>query len=286
MFFKKSKKSNNGEAGDASNIFEEFESDTDLQKEVDTISRQKEKDWIYYIWLIWGFFQTVFFIGLFISMSLYWYIYVQTDDQLTEISTLTPICNLISWKIQPKGSYCSSISYLHADYTDRLKELEVSQVKKILEVLWWLYKIENFTKSKHVLFIENKSHNKLKVLEILEKFNTLKTSYNPIELEKIQCNNIEISNREVLSMRCESYSIWFENSGIKWFNGTDNNIWWTSISVANSFLNYIEKNWNDFTIINRQKIFSADDFFWESTGFTKKTIFNIELQYNSNILPL
>jgi len=44
MFFKKSKKSNNGEAGDASNIFEEFESDTDLQKEVDTISRQKEKD--------------------------------------------------------------------------------------------------------------------------------------------------------------------------------------------------------------------------------------------------
>jgi len=58
-----------------------------------------------------------------------------------------------------------------------------------------------------VLFIENKSHNKLKVLEILEKFNTLKTSYNPIELEKIQCNNIEISNREVLSMRCESYSI-------------------------------------------------------------------------------
>jgi hypothetical protein len=58
------------------------------------------------------------------------------------------------------------------------------------------------------------------------------------------------------------------------------------LSVANSFLNYLEKKQdNGFTLIDRQKLFEIvnvawDSDIWRTTGYTKKTTFNIKLRIN------
>ncbi|QFR39752.1 hypothetical protein A9Q91_06115 [Candidatus Gracilibacteria bacterium 28_42_T64] len=287
MLFTKRKKKAETTSDNSSNIFEEFESNTDLKQEIDEMNKQKDKDGIYYVSIFGSFLQTVFFIWLFIAGLLYGYLYIQTNEEIRELTTLDPVCSVVLGDLHAGASYCSSVSFLYTDYTDQLKKLKDNQVKKVLEVLGGLYKVENFTKSKHIIFLENKSNNKLRVLEILEKFDALKNSYDPIEIEKIQCSDIEINKKEVITLKCEAYSIGYENGGIKGFDGTDNsNVGGTSISIANSFLNYIERNGNDFTLIDRQKIFSSENIFGESTGFTKKTQFDIKLQYNSNNLSL
>jgi hypothetical protein len=40
-----------------------------------------------------------------------------------------------------------------------------------------LYKIENFTKTKDVIFLKDKSNNKLKVLSILKEFDNLQYEF-------------------------------------------------------------------------------------------------------------
>jgi hypothetical protein len=55
---------------------------------------------------------------------------------------------------------------------------------------------------------------------------------------------------------------------------------WTSISIANSFLNYIEKQSTVFSIVNKQKVFRSETILWEKTNFTNKTQFNLVLNYN------
>jgi hypothetical protein len=85
-----------------------------------------------------------------------------------------------------------------------------------------------------------------------------------------------------LNMSCIAYSAWYE-SWIRWFdwkNDDDSYVKWTSVSIANSFLNYIDLESKSFTIINRQKIFKVDSIVWDKTWFTYKTPFKLSLKYN------
>ena len=53
----------------------------------------------------------------------------------------------------------------------------------------------------------------------------------------------------------------------------------TSISLANSFINYIEKKSDIFEVVNKQKLFSIEKVFGGDTNFTHRTEFNLELKY-------
>jgi hypothetical protein len=83
-------------------------------------------------------------------------------------------------------------------------------------------------------------------------------------------------------MDCIAYSAWYEK-WIRWFdwkNDIKSLVKWTSLSIANSFLNYINLESNIFIIIDRQKIFKSENIIWNKTGFTSKTRFNLKLKFN------
>jgi hypothetical protein len=81
-------------------------------------------------------------------------------------------------------------------------------------------------------------------------------------------------------MTCSAFSAWYEK-WFKWFDAeSDNSIKWTSISIANSFLNYISKTSKIFIIEDRQKIFNSESIVWDKTDFTNKTTFSLKLKYN------
>jgi hypothetical protein len=102
--------------------------------------------------------------------------------------------------------YCSSISSLNKTYLAKLDTLQIDQNKKILSILERLYNVKNFLKSKEIIFLVDKSENKLQTLTILEKFDDMKNEFN-VEKEKIQCNSLVIdSEKNLLTMNCESYS--------------------------------------------------------------------------------
>jgi len=49
-----------------------------------------------------------------------------------------------------------------------------------LLVLNKIYEIDNFLKTKEVIFLLNKSQNKFKILKVLEEFDNLKIGYDSI----------------------------------------------------------------------------------------------------------
>lgn len=266
---------------DSSNIFDEFVDDTNLIEEVDKLKNEKNRDIFFYLSKAGHFFQISFFIILFLLVLLFSYIWIQNNEKLSNSNILDPICFLILWDIDNTDSYCSSVSYLKNKYTSDLKELEDDQSREILSILERLYEIENFTKTKEVIFLADKANNKLKILEILEEFDSLKNDFDKIDKQKIQCDSLIInSDKKTLEMDCISYSAWFEK-GLRWFDGTtDSTVKWTSLSVANSFLNYIEKESDVFNIIDRQKIFSSEVVLGQKTDFTNQTPFKLKLEYN------
>jgi hypothetical protein len=273
----------NNEEIDTSNIFEEFDSDSDLKKEVKNIVESQNKDLFYYLSLIWSLMQTVFWLLLIAFALLYSYIFIQESD-IKDNTVLDPFCIIFLWNIENnEDDKCSSIYSLYNTYETNLQTLKESHVKAIVSILEQLYKLENFTKSEEIVFLEYKTDSKLKVLTILEEFDMLKNKFEEVK-DKIICYDIEINKDKIFKAKCDVYARHEEE--IKWFNGTDSvSVTWTSISVANSFLNFIEKRSEVFTVLDRQKIFSSQSVIWE-TGFTDKTTFYLKLKYTPDNLSL
>ncbi len=266
---------------DTSNIFDDFASDSNLVEEVDKLKKESNKDKFYYLSKAAHILQSIFWVLFFIFIILFSYIYIQNKDTITNSNALDPLCIIFLWDIQNDDTYCSSISSLNKKYTSSLELAKKTQVSSILWILEKVYEIDNFTKTKEVIFLTDKSTNKLKVLDILEKFDNIKNEFNSVDKQKIQCNAITIeSSKNLLSMTCTAYSAWYER-WFKWYDAWDDNyIKGTSISIANSFLNYISKKSDVFKIEDRQKVFKSESIVWEKTDFTNKTSFNLKLKYN------
>ena len=112
----------------------------------------------------------------------------------------------------------------------------------------------------------------------------MKYNYDTNLQERIQCKNFSISEDWLLSASCEAFSGGYEID-IKGFEGVDGQrVSGTSISIANSFLNYIEKQSESFVLIDRQKTFSSESVFSEYSYITKKTNFDLKLQYKNNLI--
>jgi len=267
------------------NIFDEFATDSSLIDEVEKLKEEEKKDTYYYLSISWKILQNIFWFLFVIVFLLYWYIYIQKNDSFADKSLLDPICFVFndSTISKPEGTtYCSSISFLKKTYELNFETIKLEQSKKILENIIKIYEDSNFTKTKEVSFLLNKTTDRLSVLEVMEKFDLLKNDFWWIDKRKIQCQKIKIiSELKILEMECYSYSQWYEK-WIIWFSWIKNSdeIWWTSITIANSFLNYIEKNSKDFSLLERQKIFEIESVSWETNGYTNKTSFDVKLKIN------
>lgn len=272
----------------STNIFDEFNTDNQsLADEVQKLKNELNKDTYYYIQLSWKILVYIFWLLLFLLWIAYAYIFVQNNENMVNKSYLDPVCKFLLWDTPAPSRYlsCSSIASTKTYYNNNLNELKKDQTEKLLPLLSVAYEQENFLKSKEIIFLLDKSDNKFRVLDILERFDKIKNNFWWFDKRKIQCNNISLnSETSLLSMKCEAYSMWFER-WIIWFSW-DNSVsgwdvvWWTSISVANSFLNFIERTTNDFTLVNRQRIFSSTNVSWEQSGYTNKTSFDVTLKIN------
>lgn len=273
---------NKNEKIDSSNIFDDFTNDSNLKEEIDEIVQSQEKD-IYYYFKKTSKYLQVFVVLMVISLSIsYWYIYVQTNEKFSNSNLIDPFCFLILWDISNSNTYCSSVEALTKQYSKEYEALKQKQLWQINSIFENVYKIENFMNSKEVIFLKNKSESKIDVMWILNDFDNLLTQFEPIEKEKVKCFDIEISSDYKLKVSCELYSTLFEKN-IKWFDWTSQNlIWWTSISFASSFINFIKTQSDKFFVISEDENLSSTPLLLENNWFTSKTKINLELQYNTN----
>jgi hypothetical protein len=274
---------------DSSNIFNDFIDDENLIKEVEQIKTEEEKDLFYYILKISSFLQFLFWLLLVSSIVLFLYIQIQNNAELSDNQLLDPFCFMFTWEIEKPDDvyYCSSVAHLKNRYNNDLNTTKDTYKNQILTILQKVYEIDNFSNTKEVLFLLDKTKNKAKVLSILEEFDNLKKDFDPnYDKEKVLCKWLVInSDEKTLSMTCSAYS-WGYEKWIRWLNWEWEDrtklLKGTSLSIANSFINYIEKTSDTFDVVNKQKMFKSEAIIAEKTGFTNKTVFNLELIYNIN----
>ncbi len=199
----------------------------------------KTKMFSFYLSMSGKIFQNLFILMFVFILCSLGYLYIQENEEVTNKWFLDPVCTFVVWDvpIPDWNSFCSSLAFTSKYYSERLEEVKSNYSTDIFSILITIFENENFFKTKEVSFLVNKSENKLNAIEIMERFDSLKLDYLWIEKRRIQCQNIIIDTKDyTLEMKCESYSKWYEWE-IIWFswNKTDSKIWWTSISVANSF---------------------------------------------------
>jgi hypothetical protein len=146
------------------------------------------------------------------------YVRIQEDSSMVDASYLNPICFLFknSNVSNPEGTfYCASASYTKNFYEQQLNNLEKEQSRKILSNLLNIYEKENFLKSKDVLFLLDKSKNRLQVVEVLNKFDALLKEFILPNKNKIQCRNVNIDSvNKTFEITCDAYSNSYESNSI------------------------------------------------------------------------
>ncbi len=263
------------------NIFDEFAQENHLQEEV---KKSPIDIYTYSESLIKGI-QACIVIILSALLLLGAYVLIQKNENFSSSPLLDPVCFLFIGDLSPAAWGCSSITVLKNRYDAELSAVQSSQSEQILNLLDTVYQVKNFHKTKSVVFVSEKTNNKLPVSDILSAFDDIKAEFDTVEKNKIQCNNITIEQSGELIMTCNAYSAWFEK-GIKGFDANRANVEGTSISIANSFLNFIEKKSDEFTLMNRQKVFRAQKLIGDQTWYTLKTSFSVHLKYKTNNLSL
>lgn len=262
------------------NIFEDFSSDELLWKDIEEIKKEETKDFYYYLSFISGIlkvFNFILFVTLLIFIS---YNYIQKKEELKSYDILSPVCNLILWDSYVDSGECYWLFAKIEEELVNVNEIEKKQFTKVINIISDVYTIDNFMNSESMIFLINKSENKFDPINILSEFDKLKNEFEPLDKSKIECWRIAINNQNEFDIKCTIYSSDWDND-IKDFDS----IWsklmgWTSISIASSFIEFIEKNSNTFEILEKQKNFSSNKVSWKWI-YTKSTEVNLKLKYNS-----
>lgn len=269
----------------SSNIFEDFDTNKNLIDEVEKLKTEYNKDMFYYLSLFWKIIQTIFWLLLLLFIVLYSYIYVQNNESFSNKQFLDPFCFIINWtdKEVPWSTSCSSASATNSLLKESVIDLKVKQFELIKSILPIAIEQDNFLKTKEISFLLDKSTNRLKILDVLNEFNTLKNEFTSTSWKsKLVCSNLSIDSiTEEISMSCNSFYNWFDK-GIIWFTADSKDSWvyGTSMSYANSFLNYIEKKSDSFTLVNRQKSFTVSQMSPDNFWYTNVTNFTLTLKIN------
>lgn len=261
------------------NIFSEFE--TENKDNLKNKGKEK-KDPFDYLNISMKIFQFL----LFISVIWFWvwtaYVQVQNSENFSNKEFLNPICWLLNWDINVAevtwSIGCSSVSHNKKFLEDEIEKEKKEQIILLSKIVPVIYEKENFLNTKEIQFLNSKSQDKLKVIDILEKFHYLLNLFTWVERKKLQCSDFKIDSvTKILSMKCEAYSRGY-TSDVIWFSWKkDDSISGTSISIANSFINFLEVNaWKYFLVIDRQKVFNSEKTL--KNGYTNKTDFDLKLK--------
>lgn len=267
-----------------SDIFEWFTADAELLQEVDEFEQKQSKDMYDYANMSWNGFK-VMNILLFVSILVLWaYIYIQKDDQMSDAPLLAPICGLFLWDSYTWDS-CASISFKKSELSSVIEETKSKQLVAIGNVIQPLYLSTDFVNSSEVVFLYDKTKTRLKPLSILEEFDRLKNQFENADKSALECSNIEIKDN-IMSAKCDAYSSDWDKTIVLPDGNASSRIGGTSISIASSFLDYIENNSSTLRVLEKPKYFSSENVAGENGGYTKKTTFFLQLEYNDTILPL
>ncbi len=261
------------------NIFDEFS--TESQQASAEIQQEKQKKDVYfYFQLLSKFFVVANICLLLIVITLWAYTYIQSRDTQEGYSFLTPICGVFLGDVASEYSSCYGINTVLQEKQESLESLKATQTQTILGTLWDIYDIKNFNLSKKMLFLLEKSENRLGPLEILSAFDTLKNKFAPVDKSEITCYDIEIYTWNVLSITCDAYSSDWDSSIIDLKDGLIETVpgWGTSISRASSFVNFLTSYpGSDFSIVEKPEDFTAVEV--QEWPYTHKTTIQIRLRY-------
>lgn len=269
------------------NIFAELSWELNFWKEKEVIWVQV-KDSEYYLKLTGTI---LFFLNIFLGIVTFiWvaFVKIENNDSLYSRSFLDPVCNFIlSESIKNTWESCSSISALLKDYTSKTIDIKKKTVDKLSSIIETAYTIENFSNSKEIVFLMENKSKRLNILNILNDFDNLKNDFSWLDKEMIHCSTITIKDDSILETSCDINSSSWElaneaGKGIIWYNGdTSSFIEGSSISIAASFLNFIEKNSKyNFQLLEKQKDFSSSFITWNG-NYIKTTNIKLQLKYNN-----
>lgn len=270
----------NNEKNNVSNLFSDFNTDISMEKD---LKEKKDKNMFYYLQISLKIFQITTWIFVFILILFLSYIFVQKSENIVDNHYLDPICFILNGEVPVLWWGCSSVTVNEKILDEEKNRIKEEYSKQVLWILPTVYETESFLNTKEVDFLVSKSKSKLKVLDILEKFDFYKSDFTWFDKKKIQCSEISIDwKNKILSMKCEAYAAWYTK--IIWFSWDKTKeqdyVNWTSVSIANSFINFLEKNAKKyFLVIDRQKLFESEVLKWID-WYTNKTTFNLKLKIN------
>lgn len=278
------------EAPKTDNIFKELSQNLDFWEVKEENLGPKPKtteDYLKQASVVLGILNIFF---LFLIAWVYGYIKIQNNPDFLGKTFLDPVCFLISMDEVPNTEEsCSSVAALIGSYNSKSEKLQSDISTRVLANVDQYYAIEDFIYSKEVSFLLDRKASKLRALEILWEFDKLRNNFVPAWDKKVvQCIPKELTKDGILSLSCEVFSpVWFAKiPGSTWDNRSETE--WTSMTVANSFLNYIDKNIDSkFKIVDEPKGWSSEPVigvWW----FSSRTVFEIKLQYSetNNTLSL
>lgn len=282
-------KDHENEKKTSDNIFAELSWELDFWHEKEDTPLAQKKDKIYYLKLAWSSL-LILNIVVFVFMIV-WLLFVKAEnnDSLYNTSYLDPFCwILLSDEMKNTWDYCSSVASLIKDYDKRKNDLEKVIVDKLSFIINDTYVIENFINSKEVTFLIDNKNNRIKILDVLNDFDNLKNDFSGGDKKMIDCSFINVTNDTSLEVSCDVNSSSWEVSDSNWkwiiwytWDRNSSIIEWTSISIAASFLNFIQKNPKyNFQLIEKQKDFVSESIVWE-WSYVKKTNIKFKLKYNN-----
>lgn len=266
------------------NIFDELAWEIDFWDDVNIENKKIKKDKLHYIKLVWNIIWNTNIFIFIILIFLYIYLYIQNNTDLYNKTYLNPICPVILWdNIAIWDSNCSSIRSLLEVKEKEIFELKDKQYKELISLVPDIYKVDNFLFSKDIKFLLSQTESKLKVLDMIEEFDDLLKKFNWVDKGQIKCSSLDITKDSIFNISCDLFSSDWNNE-VFWYDWTSRSyIEWTSITLASSFLNYLEKESDNFILLNKQKGFTKEsiDSFWY---YTQKTTVNLELKYKKDLV--
>ena len=263
------------------NIFwDDFWWDLDFWDDIEEIKEKVDKDLYYYLKLVWNILWTInIFIFLVLSFSSA-YFYIQNSNSFLRDPILDSFCEyLLPEEVIENWKHCSWVNSLLQDTIDKVSKISDKQFNDIIWILPEIYSLENFIFKKEVQFLLDKSENKLEVDKILNDFDDLLKWFYSVDKWQIKCEWLEISADYTITTKCTVFSAdW--NWEIMGFDGTtaSPSTWGSTISLASSFLNYIEKQSDNFVLLSKIKKFKKEQYTW-NWFYTYSTTFDLKLKY-------
>ena len=199
---------------------------------------------------------------------------------------LEPMCKVFLWRDDIFQPWCSSVTSTYALYSSRLDDEEKAQSDILASLIPSVYSIGDFFSSRRVDFALSNSESRIRPLEMLADFDILQSQFAPIDKLEVQCPEITIMGDSTMILNCRAFSSDWDTSIYRledWILRQAENTWWTSISKAANFIDFIEKYPESrFRIVDRPFAFTAEpvQFF----QYTKVTNFSFTVEYVTNTL--